>query len=593
MTPRRSHCITRAAAAAAATANLLASATQGGGGSSSGGAAADNSRIGVKSSSSGAAPAPLLQLQLHGVPLAPFGAWLQQRGQLGQLQRLYLEGWPCRSCQGRHQAEQVVSHFDQSWGWLTSLAGLQEMRLEAACGPNLQGRPPVLGAAHLQPRLTALQGLTQLSIKGFELSVDLHQSLSALTQLQQLQLTTQDHHQQQQQQQQLSWGWLTALRQLTHLDLSSTRLEDQLPADLGQALPHLEVLLVADCDLRRLPKGLTRLSRLDASRNQVLGDQLEALWDATRLLQLTLSGCNVSTTMHLTALTALEVLQLRGARRRCYCTSTYFCDRCRECYDDSAKTPPPSDQLQPVPMNLPLLVNLRHLDLRSGEWWVENLVAAGPLQHLTFLDLGNGITVREDGERRRDTGRLPDLGVLPSLQQLNLGGLVIEQSDWDRVGAWLGLQTQLTRLGMECTHLPWGKPSRGTKQQVQALAHLPTQLVELDLHGCDLQQLPPRLGQLTQLKVLLVGGNEGLPAEMLPWLPALQQLEVLEVEAVEDVGAAVGLLQQLPALRQFSVSQGAGGPSGEELDPAQELYGQLPHLQRVGHDILGFGPVWT
>jgi Leucine-rich repeat (LRR) protein len=237
----------------------------------------------------------------------------------------------------------------------------------------------------------------------------------------------------------------------------------------------------------------------------------------------------------------------------------------------------------PAPLGLPAAVNLRHLDLRSGEWWVEDLVAAGPLQHLTFLDLWDGVAYYQ---KHSDARHLPDLGVLPSLQQLNLGGVVIERRDWSSVGAWLGLQTQLTRLSLRGTGPEDGKPSQAA---YQVMAQLPTQLVELDVRESDLRQLPVRLSQMTGLNVLLLGGGEGLPPELPPWLPALQQLEVLEVGAVEDVEAAVVLLQQLSALRQFSVSQGADDPSGEEAGPAEQLYGQLPHLQRVEGEVLEFG----
>jgi Leucine-rich repeat (LRR) protein len=531
--------------------------------------------------------APLLQLQLSGVPLAPFAAWLQQRGQLGQLQRLELKGWLFPDiCYGVHSLlGQGPSHFDQSWDWLTSLAGLQEMRLEVS---DQIGIPPVLGTAHLQPGLADLRHLTQLSVKGFQLGADLHQSLSALTHLKQLQLAVED------QRVDLSWEWLTALRQLTHLDLSPTPVE-QLPEELGEALPHLEVLLVQDCFLEALPKGLTRLSHLDASitdepDDEYNNDGLEALCDATALRRLNLSGCGITTTRHLAGLQKLEVLQLRGAKRLCECVTEGA--YCGHCFKTSAGSDDSSDSefdselwgQPPPPLDLPRAVNLRHLDLRSGEWWVQDLVAAGPLQHLTYLDLGDAVAYHQ---QHSDARHLPDLGVLPSLQQLNLGGITIERRDWSRVGAWLGLQTQLTRLSLRGTRPVDIKPSRAASQ---GMAHLPTQLVELDVRDSDLQQLPKRLSQLTGLKVLLLGGNRRLPRDLPRWLPALQQLEVLEVGAMGTAKAAGRLLQQLPALRQFSVSHGANGPSsGEEQEPAQQLYEQLPHLQRVGPQVLEFG----
>jgi hypothetical protein len=553
---------------------MPAAADSGDGGEGSGGG---------RGSSSGMSHAPLLQLQLSGVPLAPFAAWLQQRGQLGQLQRLELVGWPFPGHEG---AKPGPSHFDQSCDWLISLTGLQEMHLETgdstgglAPGDDLVPRP-----LQLQPGLTALRSLTALSLEGFAVGEDVQQALSALTQLKQLQLVVRD------QPQPLTTCWLTALKQLTHLDLHSTYV-DQLPEELGASLPHLEVLLVPDCGLWLLPMGLTRLSYLDASANGELGvgdELLEVLRDATALRRLNLSGCNISTTAYLTALTALEVLQLQASQRWCFCTHSYLCEGCQAWVAEhhDLENDPPLPDPGSAPLYLPLMPNLRHLDLRSGEWWVENLVTLGPLQHLTYLDLWDGVADRE-GES--NAGQLPNLGVLPSLQQLNLRGVPIAWSQWGPVGAWLGLQTQLTRLSLRDSTPLGTHPSWAAQERAEGLAQLPTQLVELDLTDCGLQLWPPRVGEMTRLQVLLVGHNQGLPGELPPWLPTLQQLEVLEVHAVAHARAAVRLLQQLPALRQFSMSEVDDGALGEEVGPAQRLYEQLPHLQCVESNILQFG----
>jgi hypothetical protein len=147
-------------------------------------------------------------------------------------------------------------------------------------------------------------------------------------------------------------------------------------------------------------------------------------------------------------------------------------------------------------------------------------------------------------------GSLPSVGVLPALQQLNLESVWLDSHQWPAVGAWLGQQPQLTRLSLRDGVHPYRELDAG--QQAQGLAQLPTQLVELDLSRCTLQQLPSCLSQMANLRVLLVGVNDRLPAQLPHWLQQLQQLEVLQVERVGDKGAR--LLRQLPWLRQLWVT---------------------------------------
>jgi hypothetical protein len=213
-------------------------------------------------------------------------------------------------------------------------------------------------------------------------------------------------------------------------------------------------------------------------------------------------------------------------------------------------------------------------------------VALGGLQHVTHLDLAGGL--RLDHETC-DAGSLPALGVLPALLELNLRDVQIEGCHWSALGAWLGQQSQLERLSLRSTtqQLADSDP----QQQAAGLAQLPTQLVKLDLSSSGLCEWPPRLSQMTGLRVLLVGeGNPHLAPQLPPWLPALQQLEVLDVpvgntRAVQE--EALGLLVQLPQLNEltvaFSKSASVDDQRNAIFDFVSELRVQLPHvLDRTG-----------
>jgi Leucine-rich repeat (LRR) protein len=462
---------------------------------------------------------------------------------------------------------------------LTSLVGLQKLTLEHLGSPHDDAAPRGLPAA-----LTALtSSLTQLSVHKFGLEGRQAQGLSRLTALQRLELV------ECQGEQELSSKWLTLLQQLTYLNLSGSPVK-QLPKNLGQALPHLQVLLVANTWCGELPKGMTRLTRLDASMessSELSDASLAAVCEATALRQLNLSGCGIKYASCLSALSALEVLQMQGSGSR------GWEDDCDE--DKSSSSTPPGDRLRwmcrlhdhldygtesgsdydsyssssrrsLLPPTLPLLVNLRRLDLHNSEWWVSDLVTMGGFQHLTFLDLSSGLA-REGGES--GAGGLPVLGVLPALQQLDLSCVGVDGHQWPAVGAWLGRQPQLTRLSLSLS-AQLDRP-RDAQQQAAGLALLPTQLVELDLSHCELQQLPPRLSQMTNLKILLAGSNPGLPPQLPAWLPEVQQLEVVQVH---DVGeGCMQLLRQLPRLRTFDSTEYEAYMA---LQP--DLRRELPHL---------------
>jgi hypothetical protein len=137
--------------------------------------------------------------------------------------------------------------------------------------------------------------------------------------------------------------------------------------------------------------------------------------------------------------------------------------------------------------------------------------------------------------------------VFPALQQLSLAEMMILPSHWPGVGAWLGLQSQLVTLDLGGTKGPYRDTEM--QQEAEGLAQLPTQLQQLNLRHCGLPHLPQCLTRLSGLKVLLVSRNrEGLPA----WLPALQQLEVVETGHL-DPHKQQWLAQELPQLPRLTL----------------------------------------
>jgi Leucine-rich repeat (LRR) protein len=225
-------------------------------------------------------------------------------------------------------------------------------------------------------------------------------------------------------------------------------------------------------------------------------------------------------------------------------------------------------------------VHLRHLDLTEGRWWVYDLAALGGLRQLTYLNLSGALAPQGD---EMEAGLLPALGVLPVLQQLNLQFNHIDSHQWPAVGAWLGQQPQLTRLSLQ--HTKRHQWEVDPQQQALGLAQLPTQLVELDLTYCNLQQLPRRLSQLTRLRVLLVGeGNPDLPPRLPAWLPALRALETLQVQAVKGP-EAVELLAQLPRLQRFGAFSEGNRYAGLAGGWEKRLAVRLPHVNlQLGRD---------
>jgi hypothetical protein len=241
-------------------------------------AAAASGLRGVASQS----PSPLRRLDLTFLPFAPFGAWLRRRGQLGQLRRLQLGGT-------------VSLDFDEAGRWLRDLTGLRELRLDAreADGYDTSATALLQALSHLS------SSVTQLAVTFMDLESAPTAVIGNLTWLRHLEFVENMDGDEA-----VQCSWLTALQLLTHLKLNDTPLAP-LPPNLGQALPHLEELLVHNCELTDLPRGMTRLSRLAAPyNNQLQGTWMVALSEATGLRQLNLSRCQLSTLSPLSTLLA-------------------------------------------------------------------------------------------------------------------------------------------------------------------------------------------------------------------------------------------------------------------------------------------------
>jgi hypothetical protein len=107
--------------------------------------------------------------------------------------------------------------------------------------------------------------------------------------------------------------------------------------------------------------------------------------------------------------------------------------------------------------------------------------------------------------------------------------------------------------------------------------------VELDIRNCMLQELPDRISEMTNLRVLLADDNAGdsepyLELELPSWLTRLQQLEVLAVESAQG-HASLQVLLQLPRLKLLHVASGDDpGDPGGLLRLRQQLQKQRPHL---------------
>jgi hypothetical protein len=329
---------------------------------------------------------------------------------------------------------------------------------------------------------------------------------------------------------------LSSLQQLTFLDISGTGVKE-LPQQLGEWLPQLQVLGVEETEVAAIPQGLQRLTGLRAAHSSI--PSLAAVVHLVGLQQLQLRGNTLAPPyQQLSVFTALQELSLSinegGA--------------------------------QVTPSALPLLKALR---LKADAPWRAAGQLVGRGRHLTSLGLYStwlGV------ERAAAVGQL---GVLPVLQQLVLS---MPLSGVWAAGPWLLQQPQLTSLSLAWCHSPhegreqpgryvgWGSPSlqrlclsRGVPQDglPHALVHL-TGLRVLRLSGPCSDQLPACVSRLTRLSVLqlLVADKHCMPA---------------------GNAAAWAVLARMPLLRRVEAS---GTPTERCLRQLQQA---APHLFRGVH----------
>jgi Leucine-rich repeat (LRR) protein len=307
-------------------------------------------------------------------------------------------------------------------------------------------------------------------------------------------------------------GALSSLEQLQKLELRHSKLSE-LPSDLGTWLPQLQALDVSYSCVQDLPRGLTRLTGLDASGTRVT--RVSAVTHLVTLKELVLEGSVLMAPLQpLTQLSALEALCLGWSKRL------------------------PEEEAAQLHLPGPL-PELRSLSvkglLRVGQ--VRSMVLGA--QHLTRLAL----TIDLEPE---EVVALGQLGALPRLQQLALSRIV-GATQWGAVAPWLQQLPSLSSL----------KLSKGQPEGA-LLLQLPAQLEELQLHpyidkdgstvGVD---QPTALTQLSQLRKLSIAcdGYRMVPS----WLSSLRCLEVLEVTGKVRHGWEV--VAQLPALRRVTVEE--------------------------------------
>jgi Leucine-rich repeat (LRR) protein len=302
---------------------------------------------------------------------------------------------------------------------------------------------------------------------------------------------------------------LSNLRQLRVLRISGEATEE-LPAELGTWLPHLEELLVSDTAIRSLPPGLTRVTYLSASAIH----QVSEVTHLAALNRLELDTYYLEPPLQpLSQLTALKALSLG-------------------LYEDGEE--PQQCMLAPLP-------SLRSLEVRGWKplqvAQVQGVVVSA--QQLTRLCIEVSLAPEE-------VARLGQVGVLPQLQQLQLGHMPIDSkhdfAHWDASAAipWLQQQPRLTSLTLV------GCPVPGL-----LLQQLPPQLEELDIRqGAWLTDPPPTVAQLSRLRKLALSVEKHLPA----WVSNLSSLEELRVSGWQVAGDWQ-VLAQLPVLRRVELPQ--------------------------------------
>jgi Leucine-rich repeat (LRR) protein len=298
---------------------------------------------------------------------------------------------------------------------------------------------------------------------------------------------------------------ISHLKQLQLLDMSDPGVPE-LPEELGTWLPQLEVLQVDYTPITAVPKGLTRLTRLNISGTFVryLADLPH---DLGALKQLVLHQSMLRPPLEgLSRLSALETLHLGWQEEPSWDLSRASC----------------------LPGPLPRLTSLNLCAVPPG--LLAGLRGGMGVQGVTHLTL--------EALERQHMAAVAQLGVLPHLKHLVLMGS--SGISWAALGAWLHQQPSLVRLRLSSGHV-----------EGQELQQLPEQLEELVVCWCQLPdgQLP-NLAHLTRLRCLHVDHVHHLP----PWLTALSSLEELVLLSSGGVLSGAEVLAQLPNLRRVAGS---------------------------------------
>jgi hypothetical protein len=321
---------------------------------------------------------------------------------------------------------------------------------------------------------------------------------------------------------------LSSLQQLTCLDVSGRRVEE-LPQQLGQWLPQLQVLGVENTKVAAIPTGLQRLTCLRAANSSI--PSVAAVQHLVGLQQLQLHGNPlVAPYQQLSVFIALQELTLSISE----------------------------GGTQVVPTPLPLL---RVLRIQADDPWKAGGQLAGPGCHLTSLGLYS--TWRGMGR----VAAVGQLGVLPLLQQLVL---VMPLASLRAAGPWLLQQPQLTSLSTA-----WSFPTGQSSHQSSWWPEdVPGTLQQWCLsRGVVRDGLPEAFTQLTGLRVLRLSGpcTPQLPA----WVSCLRPLTVLQLgEGCILTGnkAAWAVLGHMPSLRRVEAPNIHGC--------LKQLWQDAPHLFR-------------
>ena len=339
---------------------------------------------------------------------------------------------------------------------------------------------------HIPPQLGNLTDLTELWLVNNQLSGEIPSELGNLTSLTYLALYGND----------LSGEIPAELANLTGLEdlhLGLNRLSGEIPAELGN-LTNLESLDLWGNNMSgEIPTemgGMTNLKHLSLDRNELTGEIPAELGDLINLVELRLNDNQL--TGHIPAelgnLTELRTLDLSH-----------------------------NDLTGGMPSELRNLTELRTLDLSHNDLTGGIPTELSNLAELTMLGLHSNPL----------GGSIPaKLGILPNLERINFtyNGLTGE------IPAELGKLPKLRTLGLGGNELTGEIPAE--------LADIET-LTQLYLWDNDLtaEEFLPRLGEMTALKSISVGGNRIAGADVLPQavrLPNLIDLHLRDAQITNE-----------------------------------------------------------